>query len=253
MRNNLWEGNQMIELRDKVAIITGGAMGIGLATAKALAEKGVKTVIADHNQKAGMKAQQDVARLQADATYIQVDVSNERSVERMISETVAQFGKIDILINNAGISSPGITHRRPFEEYRKVISVNQDGVYLCAKHAIREMLKTGGGSIVNISSVLGLVGKAGSAAYNAAKGAVTILTKSLALEYAKQGIRVNAVCPGYIDTGFPMPFTQEELASVQPIGRLGRPEEVAHAILFLCENEFITGSSLMVDGGYTAQ
>ncbi|MDP4087522.1 MAG: SDR family oxidoreductase, partial [Bacillota bacterium] len=158
---------------------------------------------------------------------------------------------------NAGVGVLASTHELTFDDYNNVIKVNQNGVFFGAKYAIREMLKTGGGSIVNTASILSHVGQAGAFAYNASKGAVNILTKSLALEYAAQNIRVNAVCPGYVETGMVNKEALGEfydgLVAQHPVGRLGRPEEIAHAIVFLCENEFMTGSSLIIDGGYTAQ
>jgi NAD(P)-dependent dehydrogenase (short-subunit alcohol dehydrogenase family) len=149
------------------------------------------------------------------------------------------------------------TDELSYEDYRKVISINQDGMFLGAKYAIIEMLKTGGGSVVNVASILGLVGQAQTFAYNASKGAVTLFSKSLAAEYSSRNIRVNSVHPGYVETGMVNrealgPDMYDGLVGLHPIGRLGRPEEIAHGIVFLCENEFVTGSALVIDGGYTA-
>ena len=247
----------MSNLKNQVAIVTGGASGIGLATVEAFVEKGAKVVIADFNEKAGKAVEKKLKGKTTDVLFVQVNVADEKSVENLVAETVKAFGKVDVLINNAGVGVLAETHELTFEDYNKVISVNQNGVFFAAKHAIREMLKTGGGSIVNTASILGHVGQAGAVAYNASKGAVNILTKSLALEYATRNIRVNAVCPGYVDSGMVSKEALGDyyngLVAQHPIGRLGRPEEIAHAIVFLTENDFVTGSSLIVDGGYTAQ
>jgi NAD(P)-dependent dehydrogenase (short-subunit alcohol dehydrogenase family) len=247
----------MISLNDKVAIVTGGASGIGLATAEAFGQKGVKVIVGDYNEKAGKEAEMQLKDKGYDVSFVPVDMSSESSVEQLVAEAVQTFGKVDILVNNAGVGVLAATHELTFEDYNNVIKVNQHGVFFGAKYAIREMLKTGGGSIVNTASILGHVGQAGAFAYNASKGAVNILTKSLALEYAKQNIRVNSVCPGYVETGMvnreALGDFYDGLVAQHPVGRLGRPEEIAHAIVFLCENEFMTGSSLLIDGGYTAQ
>lgn len=247
----------MGNLNGRVAIVTGAASGIGLATAKALIDKGVKVVIADYNEQAGKRVEQELLNQGADVKFIFVNTADEKAVEHLVAETVKLYGKLDIMINNAGIGVLANTHELSFEDYNRVISINQNGVFFGAKHAIREMLKTGGGCIVSTCSILGHVGEPGAFAYNAAKGAVNTMTKSLALEYAKNNIRVNCVCPGYIETGMVNKEALGEfydgLVARHPIGRLGQPEEIAHAMVFLCENDFVTGSALFVDGGYTAQ
>ncbi|WP_084780286.1 SDR family NAD(P)-dependent oxidoreductase [Bacillus massilinigeriensis] len=247
----------MINLNGKIAIVTGAASGIGLATAKAFIEKGVKVVLADYNVDGGKTVEKELKENGADAIFIEVNAADEKSVENLVAETVKHYGRVDIMVNNAGIGVLAQTHDLSFEDYNKVISINQNGVFFGAKYAIREMLKTGGGSIVNTSSILGHVGEAGAFAYNASKGAVNILTKSLALEYAANNIRVNAVCPGYVESGMvnkeALGDFYEGLVARHPVGRLGEPEEIAHGIVFLCENDFVTGSTLMIDGGYTAR
>lgn len=247
----------MSNLNGKVAIVTGGASGIGLATVEAFVEKGVQVAIADFNEQAGKLVEKRLLEKGADVLFIHVNTADEESVKNLVSETVKNYGKLDIMVNNAGIGTLAVTHEMSFEEYNRVISVNQHGVFFGSKYAITEMLKTGGGAIVNTASILGHVGEAGAFAYNASKGAVAVFTKSLALEYASKNIRVNAVCPGYIETGMvnkeALGDFYDGLVARHPIGRLGRAEEVAHAIVFLCENDFVTGSSLFVDGGYTAQ
>ena len=247
----------MAKLDRKIAIVTGGASGIGLATVEAFIERGVKVVIADYNEEAGKAVEKELKEKGADVLFVAVNVADEKSVENLVAETVKTYGQVDILVNNAGIGVLAPTHELTFEEYNKVISINQNGVFFGSKYAIREMLKTGGGSIVNTSSILGHVGQAGAFAYNASKGAVNTLTKSLALEYAEKNIRVNTVCPGYVESGMvnkeALGDYYNGLVAKHPIGRIGKAEEIAHAIVFLCENDFVTGTSLLVDGGYTAQ
>ncbi|GER67484.1 short-chain dehydrogenase [Weizmannia acidilactici] len=247
----------MANLENKIAIVTGGASGIGLATVKALIGKGAKVVISDYNEEGGKAVEKELKENGVDVVFIRADVSDEKSVQNLVAETVKKYGRLDIMVNNAGVGTLAVTHELSFEDYNKVISVNQNGVFFGSKYAIREMLKTGEGCIVNTASILGHVGEPGAFAYNASKGAVKLMTKSLALEYASKGIRVNAVCPGYVETGMvnkeALGDFYDGLVTRHPIGRLGRPEEVAHAIVFLCENDFVTGISLLVDGGYTAQ
>ncbi|ANU14479.1 3-oxoacyl-[acyl-carrier protein] reductase [Planococcus halocryophilus Or1] len=247
-----------MELAGKVAIVTGGASGIGFATAKAFLEKGAKVVIGDYNEEGGQQAEQQLKESGADVTFVNVDVSKEESVEQMVAATVKRFGRVDIIVNNAGIGVLGVTHELTYEDYHKVIAVNQDGVFFGAKHAIINMLEHGdGGVIINTSSILGSVGEGGAFAYNASKGAVNLMTKSLALQYAEHKIRVNAVAPGYVETGMvskeALGDFYDALVDKHPVGRLGQPEEIAHAIVFLVENEFVTGTTIMVDGGYTTQ
>ncbi|MUK90533.1 glucose 1-dehydrogenase [Ornithinibacillus sp. L9] len=246
-----------MELQGKIAVVTGGASGIGLATVKTFVEKGAKVVIADFDEQNGMQAESALRETGADVLFVKVDVSIEEAVESLIAETVKTYGKIDIIVNNAGVGILGEAHEMTYEEYQKVISINQDGVFFGAKYAIREMLKTGGGVIINTSSILGSVGEPGAFPYNASKGAVNLMTKSLALQYANRGIRVNAVAPGYVESGMvnkeALGDFYDNLVAKHPVGRLGNPEEIAHAVVFLCENEFVTGTTILVDGGYTAQ
>lgn len=247
----------MNDLDKKVAVVTGGASGIGLATVEAFVKKGAKVVIADLNDTNGKAVEAELKQQGADVLFVQTNVSDETSVESLVAATIKTYGKLNVMVNNAGVGTLAVTDQLTYEDYRKVTSVNQDGVFFGCKYAIREMLKTGGGTIVNTASILGHVGEAGALAYNASKGAIVTMTKSLALEYARQNIRVNAVCPGYVETGMvnkeALGDFYDGLVARHPIGRLGRPEEVAHAVVFLCENEFVTGTSLFVDGGYTAQ
>lgn len=247
-----------MDIAGKVAVVTGAASGIGLATAKALVAKGAKVVIADIHAEGGRAAAKELQDTGTEVEFIEFDAAQEDSVANLIARTIEAFGRIDIMVNNAGVRALSETHLLSYEDYQKVIAVNQDGVFFGSKHAIREMLKTGGGAIVNTASILGTVGEARAFAVSASKGAVNLMTKSLALQYADKNIRVNAVSPGYIETAMSnrstlSPEAYEKAVAKHPIGRLGQPEEVAHAIVFLCENEFVTGATIMVDGGYTAQ
>ncbi|MBN1892648.1 MAG: SDR family oxidoreductase [Clostridiales bacterium] len=247
----------MFDLKGKVSIVTGAASGIGLATAEAFVAKGGKVVLSDYNVEGGKAEEKKLLDQGADVMFVAADVSKEADVKKLIDETIKKYGRLDIIVNNAGIGILATTHELSFEEYNKVISINQNGVFFGCKYAITEMLKTGGGSVVNVASILGTVGQAGAFAYNASKGAVNMMTKSLALEYASQNIRVNSVCPGYVESGMvnreALGDYYDGLVAQHPVGRLGVPEEIAHGIVFLCENEFVTGLNLLVDGGYTAQ
>lgn len=247
-----------MKLAGKVAVVTGGASGIGEFTVREMVEEGAKVVIADLNDDLGSKLVQELNQEERQVAYIHVDVTKEDQVENMIEFAVSEFGKLDILFNNAGIGSLSPSAELPFEEWRKVLSINLDGVFLAAKHAIKAMQKNGGGSIVNTASILGHVGQAQTAPYTASKGAVVNLTRTLAVEYAKDNIRVNAVSPGYIETPLLNQLDEamkNHLISLHPIGRLGKPEEIAKAVVFLASDDasFVTGSNLLVDGGYTAQ
>ncbi|MBY0215053.1 MULTISPECIES: SDR family NAD(P)-dependent oxidoreductase [Paenibacillus] len=248
----------MTNLKDKVAIITGGASGIGLATVKAFLDKGSKVVIADYNEEHGKAAEQELKQTYSDnVVFIKVNVADEKQVENLVTETVKQFGKLDVIFNNAGIGVQKPSHELTDEEYKRVIAINQDGVFYGAKYAIREMLKTGGGSVISTSSILGSVGEPTSMPYAASKGAVNQITKSLALEYADRNIRVNAVAPGFVESGMvnkeALGEFYDSLVAKHPLGRLGNPEEIAHAVVFLAENDFVTGTTVFVDGGYLAK
>lgn len=247
----------MTDLKDKVAIITGGASGIGLATVKAFLDKGAKVVIADYDEEHGKIVEQELKQTYKDVVFIKTNVADEKQVENLVAETVKQFGKLDVIFNNAGVGVQKPSHELTDEEYKRVISINQDGVFYGSKYAIREMLKTGGGSVISTSSILGSVGEPTSMPYAASKGAVNQITKSLALEYADRNIRVNAVAPGFVESGMVNKEALGEfydgLVAKHPLGRLGRPEEIAHAVVFLAENDFVTGTTVLVDGGYLAQ
>lgn len=250
----------MYKLEDKVAVVTGGANGIGLATVKAFLEKGAKVVISDVADDLG---KEEVEKLKEkgfkDVAFIHADVSNETDVQNLIKEAVQLFGSLDIMVNNAGISSSGDVTELAYEDYKKVMAINADGVFLGMKYAIERMVEQGtGGSVINLASIEGQIGDPNLIAYNGAKGAVNLFTKSAALAHAKDGIRVSAVGPAYVDSGMVNPENlgqeaYDSLINLHPLGRLGKAEEIAHAICFLVENEFTTGTTLYVDGGYTAQ
>lgn len=246
----------MASLKGKVAIITGGASGIGLATAEAFLEKGAKVVIADYNEEVGKKVEEDLKQNYESVLFVQTNVADEQSVENVVNVAVKQFGQLDVIYNNAGIGQQKPSHEVTDEEFKRIIAVNQNGVFYGIKYAVREMLKTGGGVIINTSSILGTVGEPTSIAYAASKGAVNLITKSAALEYAKNNIRVNAVAPGFIESGLvnkeALGDFYDGLVAKHPIGRLGEPKEIAHAVVFLAENDFVTGTTIHVDGGYTA-
>lgn len=248
----------VFEIKNKVAVVTGAASGIGLSTAEALAEKGAKVVLSDYAVEQGQKETQSLADKDYDVLFVGADVSKEEDVKKLIEETVKHYGQIDILVNNAGVGVTGDMHKMSFEDYNHVISVNQHSIFYGSKYAVQEMLKTGGGAIVNISSILGLVGEPTAYAYNASKGAVELMTKSSGVRYAPDNIRINSINPGYIETGMVNrerygDEAYEALVAKHPIGRLGRPEEIAHAVVFVVENEFVAGANIPVEGGYTAQ
>lgn len=245
----------MMRFKDKVVIVTGGASGIGEASVRAFAREGAKVVIADFADHGQALADE----LGADkALFIKIDVTDSEAVQAMITQTVDQFGRLDVMFANAGIAADGPIDELEESAWQRTIDINLGGVYLCDKYAIQQFLKQGGGVIVNCGSIHSHVGKRGVTAYAAAKGGVKLLTQTLGIEYGAKGIRVNAVCPGYIDTPLLSHIpddAKEKLVALHPMGRLGRAEEVANAVLFLASDEasFVTGSSLMVDGGYTAQ
>ncbi|SEN85480.1 SDR family NAD(P)-dependent oxidoreductase [Paenibacillus sp. OK076] len=245
----------MGKLQDKVAVITGGASGIGAATARLFVSEGAKVVLVDLNEEKGKAFEQELKSLQADALFIKANITSEQEVTEIFKKTVEVFGKVDIVFNNAGIGRVHPTHELDYAEWRNTVNVDLDGVFLVARESIREMLKIGGGTIVNTASMYGWVGSPGSAAYNAAKGGVVNLTRSLALEYAEKNIRVNALCPGFIDTPIIPEESKQALSAATPMKRLGQADEMAKAVLFLASDDssYMTGNSLIVDGGYTAQ
>lgn len=246
----------MNELKGKVVVITGGASGIGLASVEAFLAKGAKVILSDYDEESGNK-QADRLKDKGDVTFFKADVSKEEEVKAMVQKAVDTYGSIDVILNNAGIGAQGEMHELTYEDYSKVIKINQDGVFFGSKYAVQKMRDNGGGVIINMASILGLVGEPTAFAYNASKGAVVLMTKSLALQYAKDNIRCAAIAPGYVESGMvnreALGDYYDNLVDKHPVGRLGQPEEIAHAAVFIAENEFVTGITLPVEGGYTAQ
>lgn len=244
-----------MKLQDKVAVITGGVSGIGAKTAELFIEEGAKVVLVDMNAEKGKAFEAELKAKNADVLFVEANITDEEQVKNIFKETIAKYGRVDVLFNNAGIGRVKPTEDLEYSEWRNTVNVDLDGVFLVAREGIREMLKTGGGTIVNTASMYGWVGSPGSAAYNAAKGGVLNLTRSLALEYATRNIRVNSLAPGFIDTPIIPEESKEQLRSMTPMQRLGKSEEMAKAVLFMASDDssFMTGNTLTVDGGYTAQ
>ena len=244
----------------KVALVSGGARGLGEAQAKLLAAEGAKVAIGDVLEDEGRKVEAKINELGGEAFFMRLDVTQADQWQEVIDETVSRFGKLDVLVNNAGIGGRGGLEDMTEDEWDEVMAVNAKGVFLGTKLAMPEILKAGGGSIVNISSQMGIVGSdTSNPAYQASKAAVHIFTKSIALRYATKGVRVNSVHPGPIDTpmlqaGFVDPERRQRVMSKVPMGRVGQPEEIAYGVLFLSSDEssFITGAGLVIDGGYIA-
>jgi len=246
----------------KVALVTGGASGIGRATALTFAREGAKLVIADMNEDGGQQTVHLITEKGGEAIFVKTDVSQTVEVQALISKAVKTYGRLDCAHNNAGISGGGraLTAEYPEETWHQVIAVNLTGVWLCMKYEIPQMLHQGSGAIVNTASVAGLIGGRGLAAYVASKHGVVGLTKTAALEYAHQGIRVNCVCPGVIHTpmtarGLDDPERRARIIASEPMGRVGTPAEIAEAVVWLCSDvaSFVTGHTMTVDGGYVAQ
>ncbi|MCI2958385.1 SDR family oxidoreductase [Agromyces atrinae] len=246
----------MSRFTDRVALITGGASGIGRSTALRLAAEGGIAVIADVQDD---KAAAVVAEIEAAggvARAVHLDVTSEAEWTGVVDGVVAEFGHLDILVNNAGIGDVELIENTSLETYNRVVAVTQTSVFLGQKAASAALKATGNGAVVNVSSMYGIVGGFGvSPAYHAAKGAVRTLTKNTAIAWATEGVRVNSVHPGFIDTPILTGADKEQLAAAEPVGRLGQPEEVAAVILFAASDDasFVTGAELVVDGGYIAR
>ncbi len=256
----------MDRVKGKVAVITGAASGLGEAAALLLAKEGAKVVVADIDEVKGRKVAGEIVREGGESVFVRHDVTSEKDWINLIKKTLLEFGKLDVLVNNAGIQIMKELEDFPLEDWRRLMSVNLDGVFLGTKHAIKAMKGSGGGSIINMSSVVGIVGTFdNTSAYCASKGAVRLFTKAAALECSKAGrdynIRVNSIHPGVIETPLVAAMMADDKAvkdrmeSNHPIGFLGKPIDVAYAVLYLASDEsrLVTGSEMVIDGGWTAR
>jgi len=256
----------MERLKDKVAVITGASLGIGKATAQMFAREGAKVAIIDILDGDGLALVWEINKAGGQAAFWHLDVSKEFAVEDVMYDVAQKWGRLDIVVNNAGIAGRNVpTDEVTEKEWDEVMDINVKGVFFCTKYAINHMRKSGGGSIVNISSIYGIISAPDLPAYHASKGAVRSMSKTDALLYAKDKIRVNSVHPGFIwtplvethlkDSGSTLEAGRKSLNALHPLGRVGEPEEIASGILFLASDEssFVTGAELVIDGGYTAQ
>ena len=253
-----------MNFQGKVAVVTGAAKGIGRAAALAFAQSGAKVALLDMEKEAGESVVQEIRQDRGEAMLLQADISKEQDVQAAMEKVVSTWGHLDILVNNAGVYYQANAVDTPLDAWDRVLAVNLTGAYLCTKHAIMEMIKHGGGVVVNVASEAGLVGIKGQVAYNVSKGGMIELTRSCAVDFADMGVRVNCVCPGTTFTPLvqiainhaPDPAAaRRALEECRPLNRLGRPEEIAAAILFLASDEvgYATGAILSVDGGFTTQ
>lgn len=256
----------MKRVENKVAVVTGGGLGLGRACAMLLAREGAKVIVTDLKEAEGRAVADEIVESGGEAMFVRQDVSLEDEWDAVIAATMRRFGRLDIVVNNAGVALGGSVEATTLAQWRALMAVNLDGVFLGTQRAIAAMKSTGGGSIINLSSIEGLIGDGNLAAYNASKGGVRIFTKSAALHCAKAGykIRVNSVHPGYIWTPMvetylaaqPDPAAAKAfVAGLHPVGHLGEPNDIAYGVLYLAsdESKFVTGSELVIDGGYTAQ
>ncbi|MWV43203.1 glucose 1-dehydrogenase [Paenibacillus sp. HJL G12] len=247
----------MGRLTGKVAIITGAANGMGAAEAKLFASEGAKVVATDLNENVLNEVIQEITNNGGEAIGLKQNVASEEEWKHVVEETVKQYGKVDILVNNAGVSSTMTIANLEMEQWNKVLDINLNGCMLGMKYAIPEMQKNGSGSVINISSIGGIVGMAGSSAYTAAKGALRSISKAAAVEFSKESIRVNSVHPGIIETPMTAPSFKDATPFYKTFTQLpyfGKPEDVAYGVLFLASDEsrFMTGAELVIDGGWTA-
>ncbi|HHW58364.1 MAG TPA: SDR family oxidoreductase [Clostridia bacterium] len=251
-----------MDFNGKVVIVTGGGQGIGQCIARTFAEKGAKVVIADIDDEAGIENEEYIKSKGGDSLFVHTDVSLEEDVKNMVDKTIKAYGKIDILINNAGIGAGGTIYTRPMEEWDRVINVNLRGTYMCSKYVAPHMRDNGGGVIINIASTRAFMSEPHTEPYSASKGGIIALTHSLAISLSYDKIRVNSISPGLIEVSewkkskeAKKPQLTEEDHLQHPAGRVGKPEDIANACLFLCSEEasFITGANLIVDGGMTVK
>ena len=248
-----------MRLQNKVAIITGAASGMGADEARLFAREGAKVVIADVLEDLARQVEAQITEAGGDAVFVHTDVTDEASWQSLISQTIARYGKLNILVNNAGISSRSESDALDTAGWQRIMDVNATGVFLGTKHAVGQMRQTGGGSIVNISSIMGFVGgEGGHPAYHASKGAVRIFSKAMAVQYGPYGIRVNSVHPGFMPpmrSSQPDDGTRAEQIRQTPLRRSGETIEVAYGVLFLASDEasFVTGTELVIDGGFIAR
>jgi NAD(P)-dependent dehydrogenase (short-subunit alcohol dehydrogenase family) len=251
----------MSTFQDRVALVTGGMSGIGRATAVAFAKAGAKVVVAGRRAEEGQETVRRVEAVGGTGLFVQADVGKDADVARLVRAAVERFGRVDVAFNNAGVDEAlGAFHEKTEADFDKIFGVNVKGLWLSMVHEVRQMLRQGAGAIVNNSSIAGVVGVPGVAVYGASKHAVVGLTRSVALEYARKNIRVNAVAPAGIDTDMFNRFVTSEdmrkqFEGLHPIGRIGKPDEVAAAVLWLASDaaSFVTGQTLPVDGGFTVQ
>jgi len=253
-----------MRVKDRVAIVTGSAMGIGAGIASVLAREGAKVVVADVNDEEGRRTADRLRGIGGEVMFIRTDVGDETQVRAMVDRTVSQHGRLHILVNNAAIGVYTPVHETTTEAWERCLRVNLTGPFLCSKYALPHLKASGGGAIVNIASVHAYQNVGGTAPYAASKGGLAALTRVMAIDYAKNNIRVNAICPGWIYTPLiegifkasgDAEGMKRQVAQRQLLGRLGTPEDIGHAVLYLVSNEssFVTGASLFVDSGLTAQ
>lgn len=257
----------MNRLDGKAVVITGGAMGIGAACARRMVDEGARVAIVDVLDEPGGRLARELAGPGAAAIYLHADVTREQAVATAIDIATATFGRLDVLVNNAGIAGPDKpTHDLTEQDWDRVLAINVKGVFFCTKHALRQFRRSGGGgSIINLSSIYGLVGAPDVPPYHASKGAVRLMSKTDALLYAREGIRVNSVHPGFIWTpmvqgyfaaqGGDRPVPRSNVDALHPLGHMGEPDDIAWGVVYLAsdESKFVTGSELVIDGGYTCR
>ena len=249
-------------LEGKVAFITGAASGIGAACALRFAQEGASLAGMDLEKSTGQSDWDEAVKLAPGAVFETGDVRDEARIAEIVAAVKDQLGRIDVLVNSAGVAGGGMIHALDSEEWDRVVDINLKGTFLASKHAVQVMIEQGSGSIVNIASVEGIEGFMGGSSYNASKGGVVVLTKNMAIDYARMGVRTNVICPGFIDTPMfrsvmvdgPAKVVADQIREAHQLGRFGKPIEIANAALFLASDEasFVTGVTLPVDGGYTA-